>query len=336
MTAAAAVGLWRRARGELARMTKPREIEGVFDTYLIRPLGFLFVQLLRRTAVTPNMVSVASMIVGLGVGLSYLLWYRQPAGAWLGLAFMVLHSGLDAADGQLARATGRTSPLGRLIDGLCDNVTFVSIYVCLVLAHALAGGSHPFLVLLLACVAGASHSTHCALTEFERMLFLNYVLGTHDTVAEQPEVLRRAGRPARWPQRVLRRLQINYSVQQRAFLRSSDTLERLWASAVAERPELRSWFAGRYRQASERMLRFWPLLGPNSHKVALVCTAFLAALLPSLAPLGMVLYLLYDALVLNAVMVVLILVQRRIDRRLAGELTAQLSAPSREPGVAAR
>jgi phosphatidylglycerophosphate synthase len=180
------IAVWERARLEFAHMTKPREIEGVLDTVIIRPLGFVFVQLLRRTRTTPNMVSVAAMLAGVCIGLSYLLWYRQPLGAWLGLAFMVLHSGLDAADGQLARVTGRASRLGRIVDGLCDNVTFVAIYLAIVLGYAFHGGAHPWLVLLMAAAAGFSHSTHCALTELERMLFLNYVLGTHDTVAEQP------------------------------------------------------------------------------------------------------------------------------------------------------
>jgi hypothetical protein len=213
---------------------------------------------------------------------------------------------------------------------VCDNVTFVAIYLAIVLGYAFHGGAHPWLVLVMAAAAGFSHSTHCALTEFERMLFLNYVLGTHDTVAEQPEALRAVIAAETRPlPRLLTRLQLNYSVQQRAFLRSSDALERQWAQVVAERPALRAWFARRYRSASERMLRFWPLLGPNSHKVALVTVAFFAALFPS-GP-GMILYLCYDLVVLNVVMAVLILVQRRIDRRLARELSTVALETSAAP-----
>jgi phosphatidylglycerophosphate synthase len=312
-------GRWQRARVELSRMTKPAEIEGVLDTVLIRPLGFLVVQMLRRSRTTPNMVSLAAMLAGVGVGASYLLWYRQPLGAWMGLLFMILHSALDAADGQLARVTGQTSPLGRVIDGLCDNVTFVAIYLSIVVGHALHGGAHPVLVLLLAAVAGFSHSTHCALTEFQRMLFLNYVLGTHDTVAERPERLSPASEP-RPLHRLLLALHRNYSVQQRAFLRSSDALERQWSVAVAGAPSVRAWFAGRYRAASEPMLRLWPLVGPNAHKVGLMVIAFLVVLAPT-GP-GMVLYLLYDAVILNLVLAALILAQRREDRQLAAELAA--------------
>jgi phosphatidylglycerophosphate synthase len=309
---------WQRARREFARMTKPREIEGVLDTYLIRPTGFLFVQLFRNTPVTPNMVSLASMVAGVGIGLAFVLWPADPRGAWLACALMLLHSGLDAADGQLARVTGKGSPLGRFVDGLCDNVTFIAIYVSLVLSYR---GPHPWLILPMAALAGASHSTHCALVEFERMLFLNFVLGTHSTIDEQPEVHRRAlAGPLAWHKRFLFRLALNYSVQQRTFLRSSDHLERLWQEVMARRPDLRPWFAERYRQATTRRLRVWPLLGPNSHKLALIVVGFVAAYRPS--PLGMLPYLLYDLVVLNLVMAALIVAQARIDRRLAAALAA--------------
>jgi hypothetical protein len=176
------------------------------------------------------------------------------------------------------------------------------------------------LVLLLAAAAGFSHSTQCALTEFQRMLFLNYVLGTHDTVAERPERLSPASEP-RPLIRVLRLLHRNYCVQQRLFLRSSDALERQWETAVAENRSLRPWFAGRYRAANEPMLRWWPLVGPNAHKVGLVVIAFLVALYPE-GP-GMVLYLMYDAVILNVVMVALVAAQGEVDRQLAAELAAR-------------
>jgi phosphatidylglycerophosphate synthase len=337
-----AAGPWARARADLARMGKPREVEEWLDLHVIRPTGFVFVQLLRGTSVTPNMVSVSSLVAGVAIGASYLAFYGRPLGAWLGLLFMVIHSGLDAADGQLARATGRTSPHGRVVDGLCDSLAFAAIYACLVLAHALAGGPLPGLVLALAILAGLSHSTHCALTELQRMLFLTYCFGTHDTVSEQPEALRRRlgalkRERAPWPSRLLARLLLNYSVQQRSLLRSSDALERLWARATAERPGVREAFAGLYRTAMERPLRTWAWLGPNSHKVALVASGFLAAA-PAGSPLalpagvGMLVYLAYDLVVLNVVMAVLVARQRRIDRRLAATLEQlRLSAaPARE------
>jgi hypothetical protein len=79
------------------------------------------------------------------------------------------------------------------------------------------------------------------------------------------------------------------------------------------------------------MLRFWPLLGPNSHKVALVTGAFVAALWP--AGPGMILYLGYDLVLLNVVMAVLILVQRRLDRGVARELAAELAAKELSAGA---
>lgn len=47
---------------------------------------------------------------------------------------MVVWHILDGVDGQLARLTNRQSEFGKVIDGLADNVTFVSVYFGLGLA----------------------------------------------------------------------------------------------------------------------------------------------------------------------------------------------------------
>jgi phosphatidylglycerophosphate synthase len=319
-------GSLRRARAELDRMGKPREIEELLDLYVIRPGGFAFVQVLRHTRITPNMVSVAALLAGVAVGLSYLAGYGTLIGAWLGLGFMVLHSWLDSADGQLARVTGQTSPWGRTVDGLCDNVSFIAIYTCLFAAHCLHGGVSPLPVFTLTLLAGISHSTHCALTEFQRMLFLTYCKGGHVTLDEQPErwraQLAAARRAGSWSKRLVNRLHLNYALQQRTLLATSDVVERAWAGVVRDDPARRAAFARRYREEMERPLGAWALLGPNSHKVALVAAAFLPALAGPgplgdwLRNAGMLPYLVYDLVVLNAVTVGLILWQRRTDRRL--------------------
>ena len=62
---------WERAVADYRRMAKPRAVEEIGDIYLIRPLGFLLVQFLRRTPLTPTMVSVLAVLAG---------WRREIAG----------------------------------------------------------------------------------------------------------------------------------------------------------------------------------------------------------------------------------------------------------------
>ena len=107
----------------LARPVRPRELEDPLNHYLYHPLAWQLARVLARTPITPNMVSVVGGLSVVAAGIAYL----QPTPgatwstwAWLGLALHMAWHVIDGADGDLARMTGRTSPRGELIDGLCD------------------------------------------------------------------------------------------------------------------------------------------------------------------------------------------------------------------------
>lgn len=62
------------------------------------------------------------------------LFYVQPQWPVAALMGLLLHMGwhvIDGADGDLARLTGRSSPYGEMIDGLCDYASHVILYVML-------------------------------------------------------------------------------------------------------------------------------------------------------------------------------------------------------------
>jgi len=308
---------------DFARVNKPREIEETLDTYLIRPLGYVLMRLLRGTAITPDQVSVASVVAAGGAALFY---YRHDSiGAWGGLALMLLMSALDSADGQLARATGRTSDFGRLLDGICDNLSFILLYLAIWLAFMSRGG-HPVLGLLLAAAAGYSHSLQSALVEFERQLFVHYCYGSTEAERERPEGLRERLaelRAERAPllRRAMAWVHYDYSRKQRFFLRSSDQLERAYARALRERSVSGAAFAAAYRELNQSLVSRWALMASNSHKLGIVIASFLFLLFPTgpLQHLGMASYFIYD-LLLNLPLLALILAQGKADRRLLATL----------------
>ncbi len=308
---------------EFARVNKPREIEETLDTYLIRPMGYVVMRLLRGTAITPDAVSVASVLAAAGAALFY---YRHDSiGAWGGLAFMLLMSALDSADGQLARATGRVSDFGRLLDGVCDNLSFILIYLAIWLAF-LARGGDPILGLLLAAAAGYSHSLQSSLVDFERQLFVFYCFGKPGPERERPEALRetiaalKAGRASRL-RLAMAWVHLDYCRKQRFFLRSSDRLERAYGAAVAERPELPAAFAARYRELNRVLVSRWALMASNSHKLGIVAASFFFLFFPAgpLQGLGMASYFIYD-LLLNLPLLGLVLAQGKADQRLLATL----------------
>jgi len=90
----------------------------LINTYLLRPIAHQFVRVLYPTRVTPNQVTVASIIAGfVSAGVYALggpLWY--PLAGLL----VTLKDLLDSADGQLARAKQLYSRHGRFLDSVGD------------------------------------------------------------------------------------------------------------------------------------------------------------------------------------------------------------------------
>jgi 1L-myo-inositol 1-phosphate cytidylyltransferase len=315
---------WERIKRDYAGMAKPRAVEEVGDIYLIRPLGFLIVEVLRRTAITPTMVSVLAVLAGWLCAWFYYESTRQgmvPVLAVLGALAMLLHSALDSADGQLARLKHMTTPLGRIVDGFCDNLAFGAVYVAIVLGPWSRSGEFPLTVALLAVFAAISHSVQSSLVEFQRTLYLHIVHGRNDIVDSEPERLKGASAYGVGAT-ILQWLHRNYYNQQRSILRSTAALELAIGRLRDEHPHMTPALASRYDTSHRPLLPFWALLASNSHKLGIVVAAFVPVGAGSFwAGLGMGWYFIY-VLALNAVIFVMVPAQRRIDRRFCAEVEA--------------
>lgn len=124
-----------------------------FSIYQLKPQ---FQQLLQplmralvRCRVTPNQITLTTMLLSLAYGAALACWPHR-AGLWGGLAlFLLLRMALNAIDGMLANATGQKTRLGTLLNEICDQVSDVALY----LPFALAAGLHAPLVVLAVCAA---------------------------------------------------------------------------------------------------------------------------------------------------------------------------------------
>jgi len=149
---------------------KSIEIENFLDRIFYRPIGYRIAVLLRGTSITPNIITIISLFVGVGAGL---LFY--PKDIWLnvcGILLLIFANILDCVDGQLARLTGIKSIVGRVLDGIVGDLWFVSIYVCLALrlAPEIGGG----LAWTLASLAGASNLVQANLVDYYKTLHLYF------------------------------------------------------------------------------------------------------------------------------------------------------------------
>jgi hypothetical protein len=131
----------------LGSVLKSRDVEDPINLWFNRPLAYAFVALVYRTPITPNQVTVLSIIVG-AVAAGF-WWHGGDAAMLWGGILLWTSAILDGADGILARAKQQFSELGRALDGSADLI--VALLVAIAAAHHLWVKHHsPLLLLLIA------------------------------------------------------------------------------------------------------------------------------------------------------------------------------------------
>lgn len=141
----------------------------LLNTYLLRPVAGIIVRVLYHTSVTPNQVTVASIVAGLAAAGLY----------WQGTEFSIAVAGiavtlkdlLDSADGQLARAKKMYSRRGRFLDSLGDIAVNASVFFAI--GHALALQNASPLLFLLAFLGFAGITLRVSYHVFYQASYLH-------------------------------------------------------------------------------------------------------------------------------------------------------------------
>ncbi|MGE3179968.1 MAG: CDP-alcohol phosphatidyltransferase family protein [Vicinamibacterales bacterium] len=237
---------------------KAYEIEELVDIYFYRRAGYVVAVAARAVGLSPNAVSVLAGVVG-AIGGALVAWPRL---AWLGVLGLVLHGIIDSADGQLARMTGRTSELGRILDGVAGYVTHVALYLALVAVVLQRGGSQ--WVWAVAILSGACTAIHAQLYDYHRTAYAAYAIK-----GRLPTELRPSASSG-----VFQRLAAWYAASQRALLgrhRSVEEAIAARASGVAVAPDDRD----RYRTCFYRPVLGWNALGDNVRRYTIAACVLL-------------------------------------------------------------
>lgn len=158
--------------------TRPTELQDPLNLYIYHPLARRLARALSYTPVTPNMVSVFGGLMVVAAGVIY--WgmdpwnWAWPIGALTGMALHLGWHVVDGADGDLARMTGRASPIGEIVDGICDYASHIVVYFLLgaVLQRSIGGYAWPIMV-----AAGLSHIVQSNHVEVEKRFYLAWIYG---------------------------------------------------------------------------------------------------------------------------------------------------------------
>jgi phosphatidylglycerophosphate synthase len=117
-----------------------------------RPISLAISRRLAPTRITPNQVTIASVLIGLA-GAPFFL---SSEAAWqvAGAALLLVHNTVDGCDGELARLKFQSSHRGMILDLWGDNVVHAALFTCMGIGWSLGLGALWPLVLAAFAVAG--------------------------------------------------------------------------------------------------------------------------------------------------------------------------------------
>ena len=150
---------------------KSIETENYIDRWFYRPIGFRIAKMLRNTAITPNMVTIISIFIGVAAG--PLFYYNNISYTLTGILCLIIANILDCVDGQLARLTGIKSKIGRILDGLAGDIWFASIYISL--AMRLNNEYDTWIFFIPAVISALSHLIQANITDYYKTLHLYFI-----------------------------------------------------------------------------------------------------------------------------------------------------------------
>ncbi len=113
-----------------------REAEGFMSRHVERRISLALTRRLAGTRITPNVMT----LVSLGVGLAGAPFFLSPTPLLqlTGALLLLTHSILDGCDGELARLKFQESRWGSVLDFWGDNVVHVAVMACIAIGWSLA------------------------------------------------------------------------------------------------------------------------------------------------------------------------------------------------------
>lgn len=294
---------------------KSLDTEEGIDLAFYRPIGYMWARLAMKLGVTPNAITIASIFLGVGAGI--LMYFNVYWVNILGMALLVWANSFDSADGQLARMTHSYSRIGRILDGLCGDLWFVSIYAAICLRENVTSHffmSHPWLIWVIAAVTGLCHAKQAAMADYYRQFHLYFLKGKDGSELERSSSLKRRVASMSWKKEFWQKLFLtvytNYTVQQESTARS---MQRLRAELSCRFPDgdIPQKFRDDFRKNSLPLMKYTNILSFNWRTIALFTALFVK--MPWL-------YFAFELTVLNFILVMMVVRHERICRRMTAML----------------
>jgi phosphatidylglycerophosphate synthase len=290
---------------------KARDVEEFLDLYFYRPVGYLIARVSQRLGVTPNVITIVSIFIGVTAG--HLFYYRDLLVNVLGMLLFVLADAMDSADGQLARMTDTRSRFGRILDGFGGNLMFASMYIhfCFRILHT--GG--PWWIFAVAVIAGASHSFQSAMADYYRNAYLYFVHGEEKSELDKSQAIAALYRRLSWQKNLVEkfflRFYLNYTYQQESLARN---FQKLFAETNSRYgSNLPTWFQQEYARKNKPLLKYYNILTTNT-RISVMYACIILDVIP--------VYFVFEIVVLNMLLAGVTIYQERLNFRFLQQLAA--------------
>ena len=290
---------------------KSMDTEEHIDLFFYRPLGFAWAWLFAKLGVTPNVVTIASIFLGVGGGI--LLYFAEPANLWLnyvGIFLIIWANTYDSADGQLARLTKQYSRIGRILDGVSGDFWFIAIYFALVFREINFGdkllgadffADHQWVIWVLAVTAGACHAKQAAMADYYRQFHLYFLKGKEGSELDSTEALDKEYADLTWSGNFMKKLTMmvyrNYTANQEVLTPNMQRLRKALKEHYGEN-EIPQAFRDAFRAKSLPLMKYTNMLSFNTRIIAMFISVIIQ--MPWL-------YFAFELVVLNAMMAYMII-----------------------------
>ena len=251
---------------------RPAEIEEITNRLVVHPIANRLTLWLAGLHVRPNTVSVAGMMLGLLAAAAYSR-YQDVRYAVAGFILMIAWHVLDGADGQLARLTHTQSQSGKILDGVCDYVTFIAVYAALAATLSERWGGWAW---ALAAVAGVCHAAQSAAYELQRQAYSYFGLGRASAKLRPPQELRPQGSVGPL-KRLFGMLEEGYVRLQVQVIGVGAGFHERLAALLEREPQRAVSIRLRYRETFAPAVRHWSILSANYRTLGIFIGALLGA-----------------------------------------------------------
>lgn len=297
-------------KDQLQASLKSADTEEWIDLLFYRPIGYQWALFFKNINVTPNTITVLSIFLGIAAGI--LFYFNDLLLNVIGMCLLVWANMYDSADGQLARMTGQKSEVGRILDGFCGDLWFLSIYVAICLRMT---DEWSIYIWILAAIAGAFHSKQAAMADYYRNIHLYFLKGESgselDNSAQQKQIYDSLTWRKDWFKKTFLFFYVRYTKSQESlspsFQRFFSLLKSRYHGNIPA--ELRNEF----RNYSLPLMKYTNILSFNTRVSVLFLSLFLD--MPWI-------YFVFEITVLNAILIYMVFAHERFCKKLYNKLTA--------------